>query len=465
MKRSLFAIVITSLWLFSIPNYVQCQSVNIHDEFDKAKSSLNYSKLAKTISAIFDSWGKKEKDHTSPIEAVRQREIQNQIDAMSDSELLNHIDDSDYHYKILYDNRDRLMSALYNNGNILDNYKNDDLRKLIMEDPSLEKKVKDKIWEQKEKILELAKDSNIERLILSDPSLQEYYDTELKIHDIQQHPEKIRVYIYDPKMRQIIEDNPKLARILAQEIKKQYEEALQREQQRIIERENKKKKQQIEIQRLKDEGERAAEQETQNAQEWNNDLNLSHTLGSMMPSKQQNPPQNTVTRLQVSQEEYDELYEDPTLLNAKINCAVYNTKANVEKAWKTAKVQSKTVLKGSQNKIKGKLISIPVGKANEAMDNFFNTAWPNADMGTKVRVARDIYQEESNLASDILKCIVHEGVEAVSSGDMKQFNKCIQRAKNDFTDKVQSNLETLTHVKFRKYTKWLINVNQDDEEY
>lgn len=454
MKRFLFAAVLVCI--IFIPTKAQCQ-------FDKNRATkIIMDKVNQHERESIKRIDRGDDDDDDDNDEARR----NRLKAMSNSEFLNLINDSEYRYMILND-KSRLMAALSERRNILDQYKDDDLRKLIMSDPSLKKKVIDNIWEQKEKILELAKDSNIERLILSDPSLKEYYDIKLKILDIQEHPEKIIVYVDDPKIRQIIEDNPKLARILAQEIKKLEEDDLQRKQREIendrIEREREEKERQFEIQRLKDEGERAAEQEAQNAQERNNDINLSHTLGSMMPTKQQNLTQNTVTGLQVSQEEYDELYEDPTLLNAKINCAVYNTKDNMEKAWKTAKMQSKTVLKESQNKIKGKLISIPVGKANGVMDNFFNTAWPNADMGTKVRVARDIYQEESNLASDVLKCIVHEGVEAVSSGDMKQFNECIQRAKNDFTDKVQSNLESLTHVKFRKYAKWLINENQDEE--
>ena len=260
-------------------------------------------------------------------------------------------------------------------------------------------------------------------------------------------------------------------------MKKQVEAEQKAEQDRLMrqkaEEERLERARQAEINRLKEEAIQAKVQEDENEQKKIRNKQLSNKLLSELSPKQKSKTSELPSVLESPNliQYYNDFFSDPTLFQAKLNSVVYNTETELLKALHNAPTLSEYVSEKTermQNKVKGKLISIPIKKANKVMDNVFNIGWPGANLGEKVRVSNLVREEEEGFVGKVTQCIARDAVESVFSGDAERFNNCIQQATDTFVDQLKTNIDDLTHVKvfetIRKYKRWLLITKQDNEE-
>lgn len=411
-------------------------------------------------------------------EAERQNRLSN--DLRQASYVTSYLNDPDYRSKILYESefRERLKNELIHNNKITDYYSDKDVREIILSDNNLRKKLLEVIWENRSRILEYSNNSDLKEFILSNPTLREYYELEVKKQDMRNHPESAIKYIKDPQITEVIKNDPELAQILAQLVKKKAEDEQRAEEQRLLRKKQEEERNELarlaEIKRVQEEAERANDQYKKNEQKKERNKQLSNKIMSNLSPKRTNSESRPTSEnnSRISRNSYNDFWGDPELYQAKINCAVYSTETELLKALRNAPTLSEYIsgkTEQMQNKVQRKLVSIPIGKINESVDIVLNTGWPGANLGEKARVSNLVREEEGNFISEVIKCVANDAVEAVSTGDMNKFNECIQQARETFVDQLKSNIDDLTHVKvfgtIRKYKNWLTKTDSGDEEY
>ena len=447
-----------------------CFGQGVWDAWDRSASNVDHNRTKNTV---INARNQAEKSSSRDRGAERQNQLRNDLRQASD--VISHLDNSEYRSIILHESefREKLKTDLLKSNIIAKYYSNNDVRQIILSDNNLRKKLIEEIWENRNRILKYSSNSDLKEFILSDSRLREYYETEVKKQDMRSHPEKTLEYIKDPQVKEIIKADTELSQLLAQQIKEQVEKeqiAIQRRLNRQkAEEERAERDRQAEIKRRRDEEDRAKAQEKQNKQKRESKKQLSNKLQSeLSPKTNIATESNQAPQSKVPQNSINDFFGDPALFHLKLNSAVYNTETELQKALRNAPTLSEYIsgeTEKIQNKAKGKLISIPIGKVNEMVDIVLNTGWPGANLGEKARVSNLVREEEGNFVSEALKCVV----KSVSSEDMNKFNECVQRAKDSFVDQLKSNIDELTHVKvfgtIRKYKKWLTKTNPDDEEY
>lgn len=491
MKHNIFPYLrlMALLCAMYIPNYSHCQG--IWDAWDKSASSVDHDALVRAVeNAINKTQGQKSTSRERAEErreAERQNQLRNKL--RNCSSLLSYINDADYRWMILHESefRDQFRYQLLNSKDIVDYFMDDDeLRKIILSDNSLFQRLKTRMLENPDKILDYMEDSDLKEVISSDPELNRLYELKYAEYDVMSHPENLSKYIKDPEMKNHFLNDPEMKKIVTQkylnDIKKEQETekqraiaakqaeerriqeekaAAEREKQEAIDKENARL---AEIQRQNDNAVRAKIQYEQNEQQKQKDIAHSEKLKSMIVPRQDKGLKNNGVDDEI--DAFNVLYEDMAVNRARKTSAVYSTQDGLNKALEDAGIRAKIELKKKQKEWQGKVVSIPIGKANELMNKTLETAYPGAGMWKKVKVSQAVRQDEEGLVSTVFKCIAKEGVEAVASGDMKQFNECINEAKDTFLDKTGAHIADLTHTKnFRKIYKWFTKTEQNDEEY
>ena len=348
---------------------------------------------------------------------------------------------------------------------MLEYFKNNDrIRDIILSDNSLLNKLKSKILDNPDRILEYMKDSNLKNIILSDSELKYVYVKQ----DITTHPDKLSDYINNPDFKKIFDEDINfkafVSDIIAEKIIAEQKAQKQRELEALAAAKRKEQEYLAEQQRIEAERQRAIEQVRQNEQQKQKDIAHSQELKSMIVPRQDKGLKKNNVNDEI--DAYNVLYEDMTVNKAQKTSAVYSTQDGMNKALEDAGIRAKIELKKKQKEWQGKVVAIPIGKANALMDKTLETAYPGAGMWKKVKVSQAVRQDEEELISTVLKCIAKEGVEAVASGDIKKFNECITQAKDAFLDKTGAHIADLTHTKnFRKIYKWFTKTEQNDEEH
>lgn len=385
-----------------------------------------------------------------------------------------------------YNNR---LNEIKNNPSDLLWYMNkDEYSSIIMSNSDLREKLKEKIWENRNNVIDLTKNPDIKKIVMNDPMLREYYELEVKKQDMRNHPESAIKYIKDPQITEVIKNDPELAQILAQSVKKKAEDEQRAEEQRLLrkkqEEERKEMARQAEIRRLQEERIRAQEQERQNAQEREKERKLSQQIATQIVPRH-DKGLNKVGGVTVEQDIYNELYEDITFTKAKRNSAIYNTKEDLEKAWNNTIIVSKVVLKESYNPVKGVVLSEPIGKIYAFRDNMSDMIFPGTQMGAKVSVAKNEVKEEESFVDDVLYCLNKDALKVSSSNNYRQYSEneenlmvCVKNASRKIVDRQISHLEELTPVNHiikstRKIHKWFSNIaeniqkelNNDNEDF
>lgn len=469
MKHNIFPYLrlMALLCAMYIPNYSHCQG--IWDAWDKSASSVDHDALVRAVeNAINKTQGQKSTSRERA-EERREAERQNQLrkDLRNSSSLLSYIDDADYRWMILHESefRDQFRYQLLNSKDIVDYFMDDDeLRKMILSDNSLFQRLKTRMLENPDKILDYVKDSDLKNIILSDSELKYVYVKQ----DITTHPDKLSDYINDPDFKKKFDEDINFKAFVSDKVAEKIIAEQKAQKQRELEAQAaaKRKEQEYlaEQQRIEAERQRAIEQARQNEQQKQIDIAHSQELKSMIVPRQDKGLKNNGVDNEI--DAFNVLYEDMTVNKAKKTSAVYSTQDGLNKALEDAGIRAKIELKKKQKEWQGKVVSIPIGKANELMNKTLETAYPGAGMWKKVKVSQAVRQDEEGLVSTVFKCIAKEGVEAVASGDMKQFNECINEAKDTFLDKTGAHIADLTHTKnFRKIYNWFTKTEQNDEEY
>jgi len=452
------ALSLIAILLFVVVNNTEiCYGQGVWDAWDRSASSVNHDALTKAVQDAVN----KARNPDKPTSKEREEERQ-------------------------YNNR--LNEIMNNQSDLLWYMDSDEYGSIIISNFNLREKLKEKIWDNRQDILDMANNSKIKNVIINDPMLRDYYELEMKKLDIRRHPESAINYIKDPQITEVIKKDPELAQILAQAAKKKAEDEQLAEQQRLLrkkqEEENKELARLAEIKRLQEEAIRAKEQEEKIKQEREADINLSTSLSSMIVTPKKDNSTGTVGNISTNIKPYNEIYDDPTLLYAKLDCAVYNTKANLAKAWKNTKIVSKVMIKETNNWIKGKAVSNTTKPVNKTIDEAIDVISPGTNFSAKVRVISAEKEEEENLVQNVMKCVT-KGVNISSASNYRQYlegerqlMECVNTARRDFVDKQMSHLEKLLPVngvikRTRKAYKWLSNIaeqiynkqNNEDEEY
>ena len=494
MKRWLLTVAI--ICLFFIPKQAQCQ-------FDRAKATQ----------MLLDAINRHESGKKSPEtsyaermadrqEAMRQREIQNQIDAMSEYQLLNHLDDFDYRYRIIYYNKERLISALSNSWNILDYYKNDDLRKIIMENPTLMENVKNVMWSQKERILDFARDPHLNQLIMSDPLLNKYYYLEEKKQRMVKEGVKIDD-IKDPEIRNIVINNPSLMdnfnQNAIQQAQKDLNDEIKRTEDELNEQNRIKINKKNEEVRKQGENERANIQVIKNENERKENKQIQDELSSS-PFFVQLPDVSSLIsdldalkitkpidifginytddlstkgddKLKIANQgnkttnNDDNLY-DQSYLEQKWDGIKYDAKDNlykINKQFEISKKEFSTKIKKIPDNARRKVEAVPITWVENKTKNIVNFAYPGAEMYETSKVQIKSGKEQVKLFEGVLSCI-SDAVDAGVSGKFDIF-ECINPSVKVFTDEQLSNTESLTHMKIRRYIPFLkkSKINENEE--
>lgn len=263
MKKKLLVCSIVFFSLTSIPLSGYCQ--------------VDRDKLAKIIMEKYEEQLAKER--ARQLEELRRQQLlaqQRRQEQMTD-EIINNptriiadLNDPEKREIILNNPelKEILRDQLKNNDRILSIMDNDrEIRSMIMSDRELQKQVVDKIWDNKDRVLDYARDPDKRRIIMKEPLLREYYELKQKEQDLSLHPEKAYEYMRDPQMRDYIMKNKELKDALVDRIreeqnieKKKLEEAAE---ERRIQREIEK----AEELRVKEEQGRAAQQITEMKEE------------------------------------------------------------------------------------------------------------------------------------------------------------------------------------------------------
>lgn len=475
MQRLLLAAAF--ICLISIPKQAQCQ--------------FNRARVTKYITDYVNqhekqskpSWREREEERK---EEEQRKRIQNQIESMSDSDLLSHIDDPDYHYMIMNDYSGRLMNALYNSENLLKHYKNDNLRNLITNNPYLMGKVINNMRSQKEKILDFARDSHLKDLLMSDPELREYYEKMQVKQDIRQNPRKSLVYAKDPKWKQLFLEDYELKKILADEKEKKAKEDYdrqirlaedeKREQERIA------REKQKEIKRKEDEKNKAHDQEVKNQKEQEAvkvlqkaimsspafaqlpDLSISiPTPSDLMVSDPikyfginytdglaeeeyfdellggDSPRKNTVSNKPKQKDISEDYFSDDydSFYKAKWDCFVYNSKEKLEKSWEISKKLFTTIVSEAPETTKKKIVSIPISKGKELIRETVNIGFPGASLEEKSEEIIEIGKDKKKFIEGSLNSIK----EVVVTNDLRKFEESTTLRIEKFDDKNRSRLK------------------------
>lgn len=488
-------------------------SQGVHDAWKNSYSKSRHDALTKAVTEAIEK--RMHPDPPKPSykermadrqEAIRQREIWNNIEEMSEWELLCFIDNSDYRSKILTSFQDKLKSGLASSNRILEYFDNDEaLRDLILKDSSLREKMKDEIARKREKILDYAQKPHLNEFIMSDPTLRYYYIQIKEKRDIKRNPRKVIEDIRDPKLRQIIEEDPELVRILAQEIEKKAQE--DRELQERLdadekaEQNRKKREREKETTRIVDENNRASEQTKKNKIEQTKNKNLQDELKSspifvQLPDVSslnttiQDPDALKVKPIDIFGINYtddlstkgddklkkanlgnkttnddDNLY-DQSYLEQKWDGIKYDAKDNVYKINKQFEISKKefsTRIKKIPDNARRKVEAVPITWVENKTKNIVNFAYPGAEMYETSKVQIKSGKEQVKLFEGILSCI-SDAVDAGVSGKFDIF-ECIKPSVKVFTDEQLSNTESLTHMKIRRYIPFLkkSKINENEE--
>lgn len=472
MKRLLLAAAI--ICLISIPKQIFCQ-------VDKAKVERAILEAMRRHGGEDKRGGKVSRIESE--EAERQRQIWNDLEEMSEGQLLYNIDNSDYRSKILNNFQDKLKNGLASSNRILYYFDNDEaLRDLILKDSSLREKMKDEIARKREKILDYAQNPHMNEFIMTDPTLHNYYIQMKEKQDIKRNPGKVIEDIRDPKLRQIIEEDPELVRILAQEIEKKAQE--DRELQERLdadekaEQNRKKREREKETTRIVDENNRASEQTKKNKIEQTKNKNLQDELKSS-PIFVQLPD---VSSLNTTIQDPDALkvkpidifginYTDDRSEKGKDNPKVNNQKTQVDyfddniekkpyfeekmenvkdwwdandysykmnKAFEASKETYSTMIKEAPDNARKKVISIPkdnlIDKLKGWGRNIINIAYPGANLEEKAEVVIEVEKNEKGFIEGLFSDII----DAVSTGDLQKFEGSTSTRVKRFDEKNRS---------------------------
>ena len=503
MKR--FFAIIFIIGIVFIPKYGCCQGV--WDAWDRSASSVNHTAIEKAVRDALNSANKQ----TSSEGKEDRKEAERRGCLRNASNVLSYIDNTEYRSMILYESefRERLKSELSYSRYILDYFKNDDgIRQLVMSDPSLQKKIKDKIWEQKGRMLDFASNPYLLELIISDRLLKQQYESLKMQEDVRMHPEHVINYINDPKFKQEIINNPELMQGISRQILDEVQNRIVRDQRRI-EREREEQirqlqEEQAERNRIKEERERAVQQQAQNDKEFqeNNQIKdefLSSSMFAQVSNTFSMPQINQESKLMFGINYQDDLTEDeyfdellgtdsPTntkvsnkpiqntevkemsagtdgdsYIKAKLDCAIYDSKEKLAKGWETSKRKITTIVKETPEKTKKRVVSIPVNKVKAETNRILDKIYPGYEMGKRVEVISKFGKEEKGFVQEIIQCISKEAVDAVTTGNTRQFEECVNRSKDAFVGQMHSHIETLSGVKYRRYMPWLTKKGETDE--
>lgn len=484
-----------------IPEHACCQGVWNH--WDKSYSSVNRDAIEKAVlKAVLNALGNRGNKSDKPTSREKQeereyaehlRKIRNDIDGMSDWQLLNSIGDSDYRSIILNEHKHDLTRGLASSNRILYYFDNDkELRKLILDTPSLTTKVREEILGKKEKILDFAQDTDLNQLIMSDPYLRECYKEMQARQDIKRDPRTVLNYIKDPYLKQIIKEDPKLHEILGQEMAKKADEEIKRQKQReaeeqklkelhdadeIAEIKRRENENQKEKTRIADEKNRANEQTIKNEGEIKKNKDLQDDLLSspafaphipdlsisipdpldLMVSdptaffginytddRSEKGKDNPKGNNQKTQENYyDENPEKKPYLKEKVDnvkdwldAKDYPYKAN--KAFEASKETYSTLIKEAPDNARKKVISIPkdnmIDKLKEWGRNIINIAYPGANLEEKAEIVIEVEKNEKGFIEGIISDII----DAVSTGDLQKFEENTNARTKKFDDKNRS---------------------------
>lgn len=400
-------------------------------------------------------------------EAARRNQLKTDI-LRNSSSIIGYWNDDECKNVILYDDEllEILKNELSSNKQILDYLVMDeDIRKIILSDDFLLQRVKDRIWDNKDRILYYAKNECLNKLIMSDSKLRHLYVK----YDIKAHPDRLEAYTKRSEFKELLSEDPEMKKIVSGVIADRLiaeKEAM--EKKRIAEQEEAERRRrawEAEQRRLNEEFARAQIQLEQNKQERQRDVELSQQIATPICPRDDRG-KNKVGGVIVEQIEYDELFEDPAITKAKRNSIVYATQDRLEKAFEDASLMAKIELKKKQKEWQGKVVAIPIGKADALMNNTLEMAYPGSELWKKVKVSQAVRHDEENLITNVVKCVAEESVEAVSSGDFKRFNECITQAKDAFLDQMGEHIADLTHTQnFRKIYKWFTKKEKNDEDY
>lgn len=465
MKKILW--IASCFFIIVIPKYGVCQG--IWDAWDKSASSVDHNAIEKAVKDAMNASNTISKRGTTYSDWKAEREEQERRNRLNNtSNLLNCIDDPDDRSMILYESeyRERLKSELLSSNSILDYYGSDEgIRKLIISEPLLQKKVKDKIFEQKDRILYLAENPNILDFILSDSFLKEYYNLEKEAKE-KERKEQLRRF-YQAQDRELKERAEKARQIENQRIQDETNRAQGQMEKNNSERDknNKLKDEQLSSPMFSQLSNQASltisEPKIMFGIRYHDDLTEDDYFDELLGDNATIHKEQNELAQKTEEPEYDIPKED-SYIKTKVDLALYNTKDELyklNKKWEASKGKISTVVKEVPNKAEKKTVSVLVKRTKGKMKNLIGTMYPGYEAGFEMwgkgKEITVIGKEEKGFVKDVIQCISKDAVDAVASGDIQQLEECVTRSKDAFVNQMHSHVESFSHVKYRKFWKWM----------